>query len=113
MLNRSLLSIRCQALEATRLAALAASLPDGRPAVALQDGTMMWAPWRAKAWSAGCHTTLLPELLGQYDRLQERRLPFAAYMSRPRHPDVVNTLRLLSEPKPLGVTPPHPRRLPT
>ena len=95
LVSGPLLTIRRQTLESERLAALAASLPAGRPAVALQDGTLVLGTLEGSGLEQWLREGPLKALLARYGDLKARRLPLAAYASRPRHGEVVNALRVL------------------
>ena len=88
-----LLSLRRHVGEMARLAELADDATDGRPVIALQDGTLLLS-----AWGQGGETAVLEPILAEFlaalDRLRERGVPVASYISRPRGSDVVNLLRL-------------------
>ncbi len=80
--------------EGVALADLAdAYLDDKLPALALQDGTLIrWA-------LAGNERLVQDQLLSRYlaalERLRQRGIPVASYISRPRSPEVVGSIRLM------------------
>jgi hypothetical protein len=88
------LSARRDVDEGVALADLADEMLDGSlPALALQDGTLIrWA-------LAGAERFVQEHFLGRYlgylERMRERGLPVASYISRPRAPEVVGTIRLM------------------
>jgi hypothetical protein len=68
-------------------------LVDGPPCVALQDGTLI-------RWTlAGAERFVQEHFLGRYlaylDAMRERGIPVASYISRPRSPEVIGTIRLM------------------
>ncbi|MHB1413803.1 MAG: DNA double-strand break repair nuclease NurA [Chloroflexota bacterium] len=97
--SSAMLAIRRQIMETERLAALASSLPKGRAAVALQDGTLTIGGLEGPGLEKWVHDNFLPPLLGHYERFREQGVPLASYISRPRHQEVVNTLRIIACPE--------------
>lgn len=95
LVSGALLAIRRQTLESQRLAALAESLPRGRAAVAVQDGTLMLGTLEGPGLETWLREGPLKDLLRSYDRFRALGLPLSSYVSRPRSAEVVNTLRLL------------------
>ena len=68
-------------------------LTDDVPCLALQDGTLI-------RWTlAGAERFVQDHFLGRYlaylDAMHERGIPVASYISRPRSPEVVGTIRLM------------------
>jgi hypothetical protein len=94
LIEGNYLSARRDVDEGLALADLAAeSLSDDLPALALQDGTLVrWA-------LAGAERFVQDHFIGRYlgylERMRERGLPVASYISRPRSPEVVGTIRLM------------------
>ncbi|MFV9503920.1 MAG: DNA double-strand break repair nuclease NurA [Oscillochloridaceae bacterium umkhey_bin13] len=90
----SYLSARRDVEEGVALADLAEAKLDGTlPALALQDGTLVrWV-------LAGADRFVQDHFLGRYldylERMRLRQLPVASYISRPRSPEVVGTIRLM------------------
>jgi hypothetical protein len=63
------------------------------PALALQDGTLVrWALGSAEKF---VQDHFLRRYLGYLDRMRERGVPVASYISRPRAPEVAGTIRLM------------------
>ncbi|MHB9092047.1 MAG: DNA double-strand break repair nuclease NurA, partial [Chloroflexota bacterium] len=102
LMSGPLLSIRRQTLEGERLVELAEGTAAGRRAVALQDGTLMLGTLEGSGLEQWLRDKALPSLLAQYERMLKHNLPLGAYMSRPRHGEVVNALRVLACPLPLA-----------
>lgn len=98
LISGPLLSIRRQTLEGERLVALAEQVAGDSPAVALQDGTLILNTIEGPGLERWLQESALPSLLRHYEALRERRLPLAAYTSRPRSAEVVSALRVLSCP---------------
>lgn len=95
-----LLNIKRQTLEGERLVALAEREAAASLAVALQDGTLILGTIEGPGLERWLQERALPALLSQYAVMQARRLPLAAYTSRPRSAEVVNALRVLACPLP-------------
>jgi hypothetical protein len=63
------------------------------PAIALQDGTLVrWALGSAEKF---VQDHFLRRYLGYLERMRERGVPVASYISRPRSPEVAGTIRLM------------------
>ncbi len=80
-------------VEGLQLAALALTLPDDRPRLALQDGTLI-------RWTlAGLEPFLRDHFLGDYlsylETMRAMLCPVASYLSRPRSREVVGLAKLL------------------
>jgi hypothetical protein len=88
------LSARRDVDEGLALADLADEfLTDDLPALALQDGTLVrWALAGAERF---VQDYFLTRYLGYLERMRQRGLPVASYISRPRSPEVVGTIRLM------------------
>ncbi|RRR66529.1 MAG: DNA double-strand break repair nuclease NurA [Candidatus Viridilinea halotolerans] len=88
------LSARRDVDEGVALAALAAEHLDGSlPAVALQDGTLV-------RWTlAGAERVVQDHFMGPYldylEQMRVRGIAVASYISRPRSPELVGTIRLM------------------
>ncbi|PDW04300.1 DNA double-strand break repair nuclease NurA [Candidatus Viridilinea mediisalina] len=88
------LSARRDVDEGLALAALAAEHLDGSlPAVALQDGTLV-------RWTlAGAERVVQDHFMSQYldylEQMRQRQIPVASYISRPRSPELVGSIRLM------------------
>lgn len=88
------LSARRDVDEGVALVGLADEFLDGdTPSLALQDGTLVrWA-------LSGAERFVQEHFLGRYlaylDAMRERGIPVASYISRPRSPEVVGTIRLM------------------
>ncbi len=68
-------------------------LSDGPPCMALQDGTLIrWALASAERF---VQEYFLSRYLAYLDAMHERGVPVASYISRPRSPEVVGTIRLM------------------
>jgi hypothetical protein len=88
------LSARRDVDEGVALADLAdAMLDDTLPALALQDGTLIrWALAGAERF---VQEHFLSRYLGYLERMRQRNVPVASYISRPRSPEVIGTIRLM------------------
>lgn len=88
------LSARRDVDEGLALADLADEfLTDDLPALALQDGTLVrWALAGAERF---VQDYFLERYLGYLEQMRSRGLPVASYISRPRSPEVVGTIRLM------------------
>ncbi|MCU0495500.1 MAG: DNA double-strand break repair nuclease NurA [Chloroflexaceae bacterium] len=88
------LSARRDVDEGVALADLADEFLHGPlPAIAMQDGTLVrWA-------LAGAEKFVQEHFLGRYlgylERMRERNIPVVSYISRPRAPELVGTIRLM------------------
>lgn len=88
------LSARRDAEEGIALAALADEfLGDDLPALAMQDGTLI-------RWTlSGAEKFVQEHFLGLYlsylEHMRQRGIPVVSYISRPRSPEVVGTIRLM------------------
>jgi hypothetical protein len=68
-------------------------LTDGLPSIALQDGTLIrWALASAERF---VQEHFLQRYLAYLDAMRERGIPVASYISRPRSPELVGTIRLM------------------
>lgn len=92
-----LLALKRYIAETALLADIAVTVDCGAPVIGLQDGTLLLS-----AWGQGGETyvwqSLLRQFLGCLDRLRERGVLLATYVSRPRSSDVVAALRLATCP---------------
>jgi hypothetical protein len=93
----SLLGIKRSVDECSRLAEVAANLPQDIPSLALIDGSLIL--WGLEAFPEFVTEVLLVKVfLSRLDELKklssDRRLALASYISLPRSTDVVNVLRL-------------------
>ena len=88
------LSARRDVDEGLALAALADEmLTDDLPALALQDGTLVrWALAGAERF---VQDYFIERYLGYLEQMRLRALPVASYISRPRSPEVMGTIRLM------------------
>jgi hypothetical protein len=68
-------------------------LTEGLPALALQDGTLV--RWTLAGAEKFVQEHFLRPYLAYLDAMRERGLPVASYISRPRAPEVVGTIRLM------------------
>ena len=88
------LSARRDVDEGVALADLADEmLTDDLPAVALQDGTLV--RWMLAGAERFVQDHFLERYLGYLERMRQRKLPVASYISRPRSPEVIGTIRLM------------------
>jgi hypothetical protein len=88
--NAAILGMRRAADELAALAALAGTV--ARPAVALQDGTLIL--WALSSQEATVQDWVLDDFLTALDDLRERGTPVASYISYPGGKDVADALRL-------------------
>ncbi|MBX0327553.1 DNA double-strand break repair nuclease NurA [Oscillochloris sp. ZM17-4] len=68
-------------------------LSDGLPCMALQDGTLI--RWALSGAERFVQEHFLERYLAYLDAMRERGVPVASYISRPRSPEVVGTIRLM------------------
>jgi hypothetical protein len=88
------LSARRDVEEGVALADLAEEFLTGElPCVALQDGTLV--RWTLAGAEKFVQEHFLAPYLAYFDRLRERGIPVASYISRPRAPEVAGTIRLM------------------
>lgn len=88
------LSARRDVEEGVALGALAEEFLDGAlPAAAIQDGTLV--RWTLAGAERFVQEFFLRPYLAYLDRMRERGLPVASYISRPRAPEVAGTIRLM------------------
>ncbi len=88
------LSARRDVDEGLALADLADEfLTDDLPALALQDGTLV--RWTLAGAERFVQDYFLERYLGYLDQMRARGLPVASYISRPRSPEVIGTIRLM------------------
>lgn len=88
------LSARRDVEEGVALADLAEEFLTGElPCVALQDGTLV--RWTLAGAEKFVQDHFLAPYLAYFDRLRERGIPVASYISRPRAPEVAGTIRLM------------------
>ncbi|NTW01652.1 MAG: DNA double-strand break repair nuclease NurA [Oscillochloris sp.] len=88
------LSARRDVDEGVALVALADEfLDDELPCMALQDGTLI--RWTLAGAERFVQEHFLNRYLAYLDAMRERGIPVASYISRPRSPEVVGTIRLM------------------
>lgn len=88
------LSVRRDVEEGLALADLAETWLEGDlPALALQDGTLV--RWTLAGAERFVQEHFLERYLGYLERMRTRGVPTASYISRPRSPEVVGTIRLM------------------
>ncbi|NTU79558.1 MAG: DNA double-strand break repair nuclease NurA, partial [Chloroflexales bacterium] len=88
------LSARRDVDEGLALADLADELlGDDLPALALQDGTLV--RWTLAGAERFVQDYFLERYLAYLERMRLRGLPVASYISRPRSPEVIGTIRLM------------------
>ncbi|HMP42336.1 MAG TPA: DNA double-strand break repair nuclease NurA [Roseiflexaceae bacterium] len=68
-------------------------LRGGTPSLALQDGTLV--RWTLAGAEKLVQQRFLTPYLGYLDAMRERGVPVASYISRPRAPEVLGTIRLM------------------
>ncbi len=88
--NAALLGMRRGADELAALAALAEGVP--RPAVALQDGTLIL--WSLAGQEPVVRDWVLGDFLAALDVLRDRGIPVASYISFPGGKDAMDALRI-------------------
>ncbi|MBV9786814.1 MAG: DNA double-strand break repair nuclease NurA [Chloroflexi bacterium] len=79
--------------EGLRLAALATELPDDRPRLALQDGTLI--RWSFTDLDPGLRRILVGDYLSYLGMMQELKCPVGSYLSRPRSREVIGLVKLM------------------
>lgn len=88
------LSARRDAEEGVALANLADEfLPDDIPTIAMQDGTLV--RWALSGAEKFVQEHFLQMYLSYLERMRVRGIPVISYISRPRAPEVVGTIRLM------------------
>ncbi|NJN19387.1 MAG: DNA double-strand break repair nuclease NurA [Oscillochloris sp.] len=88
------LSARRDVEEGVALAELADEyLTDDIPSLALQDGTLV--RWSLAGAERFVQERFLARYLSYLDALRTRNIPTASYISRPRSPEVIGTIRLM------------------
>lgn len=88
------LSARRDVEEGVALAQLAeAYLDESVPAIALQDGTLV--RWALAGADRFVQDYFLDRYLDYLERMRQRGIAVASYISRPRSPEVVGTIRLM------------------
>jgi hypothetical protein len=88
------LSARRDVDEGVALADLADEFLDGAlPCAALQDGTLV--RWTLAGAEKFVQERFLRPYLAYLDRMRERAIPVASYISRPRAPEVAGAIRLM------------------
>ena len=88
------LSARRDVEEGVALADLADEFLDGAlPCAALQDGTLV--RWTLAGAEKFVQERFLRPYLAYLDRMRERAIPVASYISRPRAPEVAGAIRLM------------------
>jgi hypothetical protein len=75
------------------LAAVAMELPDDRPRLALQDGTLI--RWTLSGFDLFLRKHFMSVYLSYLDMMQALACPVASYLSRPRSREVVGLVKLL------------------
>lgn len=81
-----------RAIEELRAVLDAEAVSDGRPAVALQDGTLVL--WQLQGQTEPVRTWVLDQYLDMLDKFRERDLPIASYISSPGAAELMNMLRV-------------------
>jgi len=94
LIEGNYLSARRDVEEGVALADLADELvTDDIPALALQDGTLV--RWTLAGAERFVQERLLAQYLAYLERMRARGIPVASYISRPRSPELVGTIRLM------------------
>jgi NurA domain len=84
---------RYEQTSATFDAGHASASADQLPAIALQDGTLV--RWTLAGAEKFVQERFLRPYMAYLDRMRERGIPVASYISRPRAPEVAGTIRLM------------------
>ncbi|HID08183.1 MAG TPA: DNA double-strand break repair nuclease NurA [Armatimonadetes bacterium] len=93
LVNPDIVSVRRHLLELETLVGLATECNmDGRPKVALVDGTLIL--WRLEGMPDDFSTRAVQRLCGALSQLRALSIPIAGYISSPGSTDVVNALRV-------------------
>ena len=79
--------------EGMRLAALAMELPDDRPRLALQDGTLI--RWTLTGFDPFLRNHFMSVYLSYLETMRALACPVASYLSRPRSREVIGLVKLL------------------
>lgn len=79
--------------EGMRLAALATELPDDRPRLALQDGTLV--RWSFSGLDPALRRILIGDYLSYLEIMRELGCPVGSYLSRPRSREVIGLVKLV------------------
>jgi hypothetical protein len=88
------LSARRDVEEGAILPELADEFLDGSiPAIALQDGTLI--RWTLAGAERFVQEHFLQRYIAYLDAMRQRNIPVASYISRPRSPEVIGTIRLM------------------
>jgi hypothetical protein len=94
LIEGNYLSARRDVDEGVALAELADEfLTDDLPALALQDGTLV--RWSLTGAERFVQDYFIERYLGYLERMRQRGIPVASYISRPRSPEVVGAIRLM------------------
>lgn len=94
LIEGNYLSARRDVDEGVALADLADELlTDDLPALALQDGTLV--RWTLAGAERFVQDHFIERYLAYLERMRARGIPVASYISRPRSPEVVGTIRLM------------------
>lgn len=94
LIEGNYLSARRDVEEGVALADLADEfLTDDLPALALQDGTLV--RWTLAGAERFVQDHFVERYLAYLERMRVRGIPVASYISRPRSPEVVGTIRLM------------------
>jgi hypothetical protein len=94
LIEGNYLSARRDVDEGVALADLADELlADDLPALALQDGTLV--RWTLAGAERFVQDFFIERYLAYLERMRLRGIPVASYISRPRSPEVVGTIRLM------------------
>jgi hypothetical protein len=78
--------------EGMRLAALAMELPDDRPRLALQDGTLI--RWTFSGLDPALRRLLMGDYLSYLETMRALACPVGSYLSRPRSREVLGLIKL-------------------
>jgi hypothetical protein len=90
--NGAALAAERDVAEGLRLAAVSMTLPDDRPRLALQDGTLI--RWTLAGLDPFVRDFFLGDYLSYLDTMRALACPVASYLSRPRSREVVGLIKL-------------------
>lgn len=88
-----LLAARRDVEEGLALAGIAPDLPDDRPRLTLQDGTLI--RWTLSSLDESIRNLFLQQYLDVFNTMQSLACPVASYLSRPRSREVIGLTRLI------------------